>query len=179
MTTYFSFKEQNQGITTQKLTFPACFVFVCVCVCVKRCRLTMLCMRARLLFSFGPNWSVSTIWNKCRHATNVYVLREYDQFEGIWGCILHPIMINHWRPPPNLILFNFLKSVRTTCQMWDLRLSERCCWGFRPSGMWHYAVVWVVPGISKGHSMTIFKGQAVHSSLTAWVQEYLYSEGAE
>lgn len=29
--------------------------------------------------------------------------------------------------------------------LWDMRLSQQCCWIFKSSGMWYYVVGWVVP----------------------------------
>lgn len=144
----FSFKEQNEGITTQKLTLPACS---------KWKEQAHHAVYMRPLFRSEPSWSVSTTWYECQHATNVHVLCKYDQCEGIWGWIFHPIMINHWSVPPNFILFYFLKSAKATnvtfevlrtmlliiLVSWDVAV---CCW---TSGSWH------------------------HHSLTVWVREYL------
>jgi hypothetical protein len=40
-----------------------------------------------------------------------------------------------------------------------LRFSQRCYWGFRPSGMWRLVVAGVVPDFSKELSSFIFRGQ--------------------
>jgi len=43
---------------------------------------------------------------------------------------------------------------------WDLRLSQQCCWGFRPSAMWRSLVRLVVPDLSKDQVDLTSTGQA-------------------
>jgi len=49
---------------------------------------------------------------------------------------------------------------------WSVRLSQRCCWGFRSSGMWHSVTRWVDFDFKKKGDIWDFRSSGMWHSVT-------------
>lgn len=66
----------------------------------------------------------------------------------------------------------FLPSWVTT-KLCDLMFSQRCCWRFKPSGVWPCVTGWIFPDISEDSNTIIFSGK--QSNWTTWIFRLLRS----
>jgi hypothetical protein len=57
-----------------------------------------------------------------------------------------------------------------------LRFSQRCCWGFRSSGMWHCVVMWLAPDVSTCRITFSIKHQAIKNLKMETVLTFEISE---
>jgi hypothetical protein len=48
-----------------------------------------------------------------------------------------------------------LYIIFSNSELQDLRCSQRCCWMYKSSGMWHCVIPWVVTGILEDHSASV------------------------
>jgi len=69
-----------------------------------------------------------------------------------WQVGSHSLTFNYKHCFPSWITGSSLRyspRIWNISCLWDLKLSQQCCWIFKSSGMWHFAVAWIVPTIHR------------------------------